>query len=89
MIEFPFRSVGTLKRNRSGPLFQAVADPWLCRSARRLTERHNHGSSNQKYRKKVTPPTIALAIMSTYEISESRANEIRDELTKRREELKT
>ncbi len=32
--------------------------------------------------------TIALAIMSTYEISESRANEIRAELTKRREELK-
>lgn len=33
--------------------------------------------------------TIALIIMSTYEISESRANEIREELTKRREELKT
>lgn len=33
--------------------------------------------------------TIALIIMSTYEISESRANEIRDELTKRHEEQTT
>ena len=56
---FPFRRVGTSKRNRSGPLFQAVADPCLCRSVRRLTERHRQGSSNQKYRTKVTPPHAA------------------------------
>jgi hypothetical protein len=45
MIEFPFRSVKTLKRNRSGPLFQAAADPAACRSARKLTERQAAGSN--------------------------------------------